>query len=522
MVRWLNPVERKLLNLSEFDRLIDGLRDPVAYDHPAPRIEVLETHISGVLLAGDYAYKIKKPINFGFVDFSTLEKRKHYCEEELRLNRRFAPELYLDVVAVHGSYDSPSLKGAGAPIEYAVRMKRFDQDALLDRCIGQRDLVTAAMIETFARDVAMVHRIADVATPDMGYGTPKVVANNVKECWGPIRRAGLFETSHGLQQLVDCINARAASLESCFEERLRGGNVRECHGDLHLGNLFLADSRIQVFDCIEFNPALRWIDVANDIAFCTMDLRCHGKIELAGRFRNAYLNASGDYSLLRVLRFYEVYRALVRAKVGSLRETEEEGTGLKDASTHLDFARRLAEDRPRTPLIIMYGLSGSGKTFVSDDLLTGSEAVRIRSDIERNRLVEKGQHRYSNGNIETVYERLLVLAKDVIQAGYPVIVDATFLKRSRRDSFRRLADRLNVAFRIVHCVAPEPELRRRISHRAEAGTDASEAGPDVLDFQLGDVEPLAESERATTVRYDSESSPPSGELRRKLLLDPRS
>lgn len=499
---------------------MEGLRDPRVYAHPVSRVEVLETHISGVLLAGDYAYKIKKPVDFGFVDFSTLEKRRHYCEEELRLNRRFAPELYLDVVTVCGSPDSPSLNGAGAPIEYAVQMKRFDQDALLDRCIRQRDLVTGAMIEAFARDVAAVHLAADIALPETGYGTPKVVSDNVRECWGPICNAGLFEIGRVAQDLIDFVESTAAGLERWFEQRLLQGNVRECHGDLHLGNLFLVDNRIQAFDCIEFNPALRWIDVANDIAFFTMDLRFHDKPRFARRFRDGYLDATGDYSLLRVLRFYEIYRALVRAKVASLREIEEAGTGLEDARKHLDFAKQLADEDQRPTLIITYGLSGSGKTFVSNRLLAESEAVRIRSDVERQHFIEKGEDLYSNTNVERVYERLLELAREIIEAGYAVIVDATFLKRSRRDSFQRLAHELDVPFSILHCVAPDLELRHRISRRIRSGSDASEADLKVLDHQLEEVEPLAQAEQAVTVRYDSESPLQMDELLRRLGLGP--
>jgi hypothetical protein len=511
---------RRSLNLNEFDRLIDGLRDPDAYEHPVSRVEVLETHISGVLLAGDYAYKIKKPVDFGFVNFSTLEKRRHFCEEELRLNRRFAPELYLDVVPVHGSPDSPSLKpAAGAPIEYAVRMKRFDQDALLDRCIHRNGLVTGGMIESFAADVAAVHQAAAVAAPDSEYGTPEIVSNNVRECWKPIRDAGLFEAGRDVESLVEYMDASAVALGPWFEQRLRRGRVRECHGDLHLGNLFLADERIRVFDCIEFNPALRWIDVANDIAFFTMDLRFHDKAGFARRFRNAYLDATGDRSLLRVLHFYEIYRTLVRAKVAGLREIEEAGSGREDACRHLDLAAYLASGNRSTPLVITYGLSGSGKTFLSSELLAESEAVRIRSDVERRRFVEKGEGRYSSDNIEKVYEHLLGVVQEVIGAGYAVIVDATFLRRPRRDSFRRLAGDLGVPFRILHCSAPDSELRRRIARRARNHADASEADVDVLDQQLDNIEPLDPDEQTVTVRYDSESSPPLSQLLHDLGLD---
>lgn len=506
------------MNLDEFDQLIAHLTDPGAYDHPVSRVDVIETHISGVLLAGDYAYKVKKPVDFGFVDFSTLEKRRYYCEEELRLNRRFAPELYLDVVSVHGSTRSPRFGGDGPALEYAVRMKRFDQDALLDRCVAGEGLITAPMIEAFAGDVAAVHANAAAAAPDDGYGTPGAVMSNVADCWAPIRTIGLLGDPE-IRRLADHMAGRGAALEPWFAERLRAGRVRECHGDLHLGNLFLVDETIRAFDCIEFNAALRWIDVANDIAFTTMDLRYHDKAGLARRFRTAYLDATGDYAMVRVLPYYEIYRALVRAKVAALRETGQAGAGLEDARRHLSLAVRFMDTRPRPAVIITCGLSGSGKTYASADLVACSEAVRIRSDIERKRRPPDDAGRYSDQGIERVYERLLAEAGAIVDAGHPVIVDATFIKRARRDQFRSLADRMGVPFRIFHCTATEDVLRRRIRDRVARGGDASEADLEVLDLQLAEMEPPAEEEKPFVVAYDTESPPLLGNVMHALALD---
>ena len=252
------------MDLTEFNALVERLRNPEAFDHPASGVSVIETHISAVLLAGEYAYKIKKPVDFGFVDFSTLDKRRYFCREELRLNRRFAPELYLSVAEIRGSSGSPTFKEDGPVIEYAVRMRRFDQDTLLDRCLRQPGLVTGGMIESFAGDVAAVHAAADRADRGMGYGTPGVVASNVRDCRVPIGDAGMLEGQPRYQGLFEYTENEAHILGPWFERRLREGRVRECHGDLHLGNLFLSEGCITAFDCIEFNPDLRWIDVAND------------------------------------------------------------------------------------------------------------------------------------------------------------------------------------------------------------------------------------------------------------------
>jgi len=491
---------------ADFDRLMRALCEPSLYDHPVERVELIETHISGVLLAGDYVYKVKKPVDFGFVDFTTLDKRRHFCEEELRLNRRFAPGLYLDVIAIRGTPGAPTFGRQGQVLDYAVRMKRFDQQSLLDRCIRREGLVTGAMMETFAADVAAVHGGAERAAPGNGYGSPAVVGRNMSECWPPIEAAGFLQDA-GAAGLVHDMNTCLEACRPWIEQRLTDGRVRECHGDLHLGNLFLDGGRIRAFDCIEFNPHLRWIDVANDIAFFTMDLRFHDKSGFARRFRNAYLDVTGDYSLLHLLRFYELYRAIVRAKVACLRGQEEAGAGRADAEAHLTLALDLTGERGGTPLIITHGLSGAGKTHVSTSLIEQSEAIRIRSDVARNHVVAGDAKRYSDVQIENVYRYLHETARRILEAGYPVIVDATFLERAHRDNFRALAAELEVPFHILHCNAPEAELRRRITERLARGGDASEADPGVLDLQLRQREPLTPAEQASAYRYDTTDPP---------------
>jgi hypothetical protein len=353
----------------------------------------------------------------------------------------------------------------------------------------------------------------------MGYGTPGVIAANVRDCRAPIGDAGMLEGRPRYQGLFEYTENEAHILGPWLERRLRDGRVRECHGDLHLGNLFLAGGRIRAFDCIEFNPDLRWIDVANDVAFFTMDLRFHGERAFARQFRNTYLEASGDYSVLRVLHFYEIYRALVRAEVACLKEMEQAGAGLGDAGAHLDLAVGLMREAPGTPLIITHGLSGSGKTFASGRLLAASDAIRVRSDVERDRRVDKGRERYTDHNVDLIYSRLLELAREIVSAGYPVIVDATFLKHAQRTRFRRLAADLAVPFRILHCRASAEELRRRIVARAQRGADASEADLAVLELQIGTQEPLTRDELPYVVEYDTGGRAPLSALAAGLNLD---
>lgn len=493
--------------------LIRALHDPVAYDHPVAAVRLVETHISWVLLTGDYAYKIKKPVNFGFLDFSTLARRRDCCVEELRLNRRFAPELYLGVVAIGGTPAAPRIVDAGADdaIEYAVKMREFPQQLQLDRVLARGEL-TRAHIATLAADLAAFHRAPAAAPDDSPYGTPEAVWQPMRQNFAQLRPQldGRDERAQ-LDELERWSETRYRELHALLAQRRRDGCIRECHGDAHLGNIVLLADRPRLFDCIEFNPQLRWIDVISEIAFLTMDLHDRGRDELAHRALNDYVEASGDYAGLPLLRFYQVYRALVRAKVASLRlgqpglaDAERDATRAH-AAAYLRLALRFTRPGP-TPLMITHGLSGSGKTTLTDDVLESQGALRLRSDVERKRLHGLAPETRSGsavgGGLYTAeasvrtYERLATLADTVLGAGLPVIVDAAFLKRAQREPFRRLAARRGVPFVIFDCSAPAEQLRARITARAAAARDASEATVAVLEQQLCQCEPLAADEAA--------------------------
>src|SRR3569833_1320034 len=305
--------------------LITALQEPAAYPHAVESVRLVETHISWVLLAGDYAYKIKKPVDFGFLDFSSLAQRRHYCEEDLRLNRRFAPQLYLAVVPIGGRIDAPVVDGGGEPLEYAVKMREFPQDAQLDRVLARGEL-RRTHIGALAEHLADVHRRAAVAAADSGYGTAENVWQPMSQNFAQIRpRLRSLEALELLERVQRWSEERYAALHELLTQRRRDGYIRECHGDAHLGNIVLLDDRPVLFDCIEFNPNLRWIDVISESAFLTMDLHDRGRDDLAHRALNDYLQASGDYAGLHLLRFYQVYRALVRAKVACLRCAQSAG-----------------------------------------------------------------------------------------------------------------------------------------------------------------------------------------------------
>jgi aminoglycoside phosphotransferase family enzyme/predicted kinase len=492
-----------------------------AYPGSVTRIELLETHISWIFLAGEGAYKVKKPVDLGFVDFSTLERRRQFCEEELRLNRRLAPKLYLDVLPITGSPEAPQVGGEGTAIEYCVHMRRFEQEKLLSRLVAAGELLPR-QIDALAREVAEFHAGIPVARPASWFGTPEAVAEPIRANFTHLDRPENGEVKELVERLRAWCERELAAREDDLIARKRNGFIRECHGDMHLGNMILADAEITIFDCIEFNADLRWIDVASEIAFCTMDLEDRGRADLARRFLNGALEWSGDYAGLAVLPLYLVYRALVRAKVAALRrrQLQMEQGGIssgenerlaRELANYLGLAER--STRRRTVfLAVTHGLSGSGKTSGSQAVVEGFGAIRVRSDIERKRLAGLpplaatgsgvGSGLYSAESSRRTFDRLAELAATIIAAGFPAIVDATFLRRAEREQFHELADRLRVPFLILDFPTDEATCHQRIDLRAKEGADASEATETVLDHQLQIHEALDDGERALAVSFD--------------------
>lgn len=489
--------------------LIRQLLRPAAYDHPVNAIRHIETHISHVLLCGDYAYKIKKDLNLGFVDFSSLAKRLAACQEEIRLNQRLAPQVYLGVVPITGSSESPQVNGPGKPIEYAVKMRQFPPDATLDR-IDAEGRLTPAQVEAIGRRLARFHGL-DCARADShdAWGDPEQVWQPVAQNF--IQIAPLLTTDDDRAQL-DALQlwseAEHRRLIPLMIERKRDGFVRECHGDLHLGNLAWVDDHLLVFDCLEFDPALRWIDIESEIAFCTMDLMARGHMNLAWLLLNTWLEDTGDYAGLPLLRYYAVYRALVRAKIAAVRASQtqsaERAAAESDMRALLALATRLTVHPWPVRLDITHGLSGSGKTTITRALMQTPGAIRLRSDVERKRLAgldalaasgsATGQGLYAEEATRHTYAHLARLAGDLLKAGWPVIVDATFIGRGQRDRFRALAQARGVPFHILDFDVAEALLRERVARRGKTGRDASEAGLDVLAHQLQTAEPLGEDE----------------------------
>lgn len=493
--------------------LVRAMLNPGFYDHCVDQVELVETHISWVFLAGDFAYKLKKPLDLGFLDFSTLEQRRHFCQEELRLNRRFAPQLYLEVVMIGGSMTHPR-PGCEPAIDYAVKMKRFPVRQQLDRMQSEGQL-TAFHMDRFATLIAQQHEQAPVVGNKQKFGSPASVITPVRQNFvqlRPLLPSGLEGKVEALERWSE---EAGHGLETLLQERKEQGFIRECHGDVHLGNMAWFEDGPILFDCIEFNENLRWIDTINDIAFLVMDLDDRGEEAFGWRFLNRYLRETGDYPGMKLLNYYKVYRAMVRAKVISMRLSQSDLTSEeRDVVQHLAqsyLALAVGYTEASSPLLIIaHGLAGAGKTTFANALAPVCRAVCIHSDVERKRLhnlsasasshSQVGVGLYGDDATAATYQRLHDLADDLLSAGMTTIIDATFIKRAPRKMMRQLAKRHQVPLIVLDFPQATEELERRIALRSLQPGQISEATEAVLHHQRADAEPLGCDEEQTVIQ----------------------
>jgi uncharacterized protein len=493
------PAQQATVAGSPNPGLLEALRQRLA--RGGREVALHETHLSWVLTAGRLAVKLKKPVHLPFADFSTTEARRAACAEELRLNRRLAPSLYRRLVAVRGTADAPRFAGSGDAVDTLVCMRRFGEDALLSNRIAAGTL-DARTVDRLARRIARFHEDAEPAP-----GRSDAVDEAVSPLARVLDQLRAFEAPAWNDSAARWLQESRDGLGPALRARRAQGAVRDGHGDLHLANTVDLVTEVTAFDCIEFDPALRRIDVMNDIAFATMDLEARGRPDLAHRFLDAYLEARGDYGGLAVLRFYETGRACVRRLVQRLSPRND-----GDVPDYLGFASGRMSAAPGRPrLAILCGVSGSGKSTVASALVDATGAVRVRSDVERKRLHGLGSLArtaapdalYDAQATAATYARLADCARSGLAAGYDVLVDAAFLERAQRAGFAALAAQLQVPFTLLACEAPASELARRVGARAAAGADPSDADVGVLDNQLRTREALSDAERLSTLTIDT-------------------
>jgi aminoglycoside phosphotransferase family enzyme/predicted kinase len=498
--------------IMELTRLIEALSDPAAYPDPVGAVEVRHTHISAVFLAGPHVYKVKKPVALGFLDFSTLEKRHHLCEEEVRLNRRLAPEVYLGVVPVTRDGTAVRVEGAGEVVEWAVKMRRLPEEAtLLSRL--DRGALTAERVEALARRVAAFHAEAAAGAHVMEFGRLAVVARNARENFeqsapqvGTTLSRAVFDR---LRTRTEEVLAEHGPL---IEQRAERGVPRDTHGDLHLDHVYLFPDRpppadLVVIDCIEFNERFRYADPVADMAFLVMDLAFHGRRDLGRAFADAYFRAAGDEEGRALLPFYTAYRAAVRGKVEGFELGEQEvpeaehRAALQRARAHWLLALGDLEAPGRRPcLVLVGGLPGTGKSTVSRGLAEQAGLVVIRSDVVRKELAGLAEadrpdaalreRLYSTEWTEKTYAECLRRAEVVWFEGGRVLVDANFRLEHQRHVLLEGAARWGVPALFLVCQASPEVVRRRLEGRHGDASDADWATYQRLADQWEEAGPM--------------------------------
>lgn len=512
-------------------RLVDSMMQKDFYPHAPETVELAQTHISYVFIAGDYVYKVKKPVDFGFLDFTTLEKRKFYCEEELRLNRRLAPSIYLDVVAITED-DRRRLApgGAGDVVEYAVRMKKLPLDRMLKILLAQGK-ADAGTFDAVAARIAAFHRDAQTGGKIDEMGSLATIRHNQEENFQQTEKyRDVTIPSYQYDFIKRYVERFLKAKKTLLEKRVADHKIRECHGDLHLEHICVADEII-VFDCIEFNERFRCGDVAAEVAFLTMDLDYNGYTGQAEAFTNAYLKYSGDTDMRALLNFYRCYYAYVRGKVTSFRLDQKElpdserHTVQLTASRYFDLAYTYATRLEKPALILTAGMIGSGKSYQARNLASRFGADVIRTDVLRKELLNIapaerhpdafGQGIYSNDMSRRTYDKALEIAARKIAQGKPVIIDASFQSRADRALAVDLANRLHIPFYCIECICPDEAVKIRLEKRKMETDNPSDGRWEILQEQKRHYEAVDEIPAASHFRIDTSATP---ELRRQEII----
>jgi aminoglycoside phosphotransferase family enzyme/predicted kinase len=487
--------------------LVEALLDPGAYPEPVNAVKLAETHISYLFLTGEHVYKVKKPVDFGFLDFTTPEKRRYYCEQEVKLNRRMSPEVYLGVVEIREQSGSYSIGGKGNTVEYAVKMLQLPQSRAMSLLLKE-DQVTKEQVQRLAVKIADFHRRAATSPEITRLGDVDAVRENVEENFSQTEKyIGKCLSQDAFDDLAAYTRAFLEVREEVFRHRADAGRVRDCHGDLHTAQIFL-ENGISIIDCIEFNQRFRYSDVAEDIAFLAMDLDFHQRPDLSRTFVQTYVQESGDAGVMDLLDFFKSYRAYVRGKVNSFllddpelpdEEREKEASVARD---YFHLAHSYAQIFPRPALVLVTGITGTGKSTVAQELARRWDFSYISSDetrkalagmgAEEHRYEEFGEGIYSAEFSQRTYESMFQQAEEQLKAGRSVVLDGTFRRSAERSGAISSAQALGMETWIIECQLPDHIARQRLESRLAEGTSVSDGRWELYHRQQQEWEPVSE------------------------------
>lgn len=490
--------------ISKLSDMVQALLKPETYPEPTESVELEQTQMSFVFLTDKYAYKIKKPVNLGYLDYTTLESRLFYCKKEVELNKRLCPDAYLGVLTINRQHDSFSIGGDGEVIEYAVKMFRLPRKLMMDTLLESNN-ISSEMINRLAEKITAFHRRADTNGEISIFGKINTISQNTEENFSQTEKyIGKTLSSHQYHQIKEYNRSFISKNADLFEKRVRNKRIRDCHGDLHTAHICFKNG-ICIYDCIEFNDRFRYGDVASEVAFLTMDLDHHGRADLGHNFVKEYITHSHDGELKYLLNFYKCYRAYVRGKVTSFKLDDPYITGdervkaTETASSYFDLAYSYV--KPTPSLFITTGLVGSGKSALSQALAERMGLVVLSSDVARKRLAQipATEHRfeeydsgiYSPDFSRKTYDALMAEAKSILVEGGSVIIDASFIKAAERKRAKALAEKMNASFYILECKADEETIRQRLKQRLEQGS-VSDGRWEIYEIQKEQYEPVTE------------------------------